>query len=218
MASRGSSRVRSTGKAAGRPSSRRPRAVKGGTLEATLREAGIDASLPNFLVMVRDAVSSVRRVPAPDPVGQLPESEAQTLKRGGFDMGHPREGEATPLSQTVAAYIAMMNDALTVAEAARRLRLDQSRIRQLLSAGSLYGIKLRGEWRLPAFQFTKRGVVPGIQEVLRVVPEDLHPVEVWEWFRNPDPDLEIGEQIVSPLNWLSSGGEPQRASAVARDL
>ena len=54
--------------------------------------------------------------------------------------------------------------------------------------------------------------------MLRVVPEDLHPVEVWEWFRNPDPDLEIGEQIVSPLNWLSSGGEPQRASAVARDL
>jgi len=112
----------------------------------------------------------------------------------------------------------MLDGAFSVAEAAKRLRVDQSRVRQLLSTGALYGVKLHGEWRLPAFQFTNRGVVPGIQQVLRELPDDLHPVEVLEWFRNPDPDLEIGENSVSPLDWLRSGGEPERVSAVARDL
>jgi excisionase family DNA binding protein len=112
----------------------------------------------------------------------------------------------------------MLDGALSVADAAKRLRVDRSRIRQLLSNSSLYGIKLRGEWRLPAFQFSKRGTVPGVQHVLRELPDDLHPVEVLEWFSNPDPDLEVGETSVSPLDWLRSGGDPERVSAVARDL
>lgn len=133
-------------------------------------------------------------------------------------MKHSRRAEAQPLSRTVAVYVAMMDDALSVAEAAKRLRVDQSRIRQLLSNGSLYGLKVKGEWRLPRFQFTTRGLVPGIQQLLRALPEDLHPVEVLTWLSSPDPDLEVGEQSLSPLEWVRSGGDPERASVVARDL
>ena len=191
---------------------------EGDVLEATLREAGIEASPRAFMVMVVDAAESFRTVPAPDPGTQLSDGDVAALKRGGFALGPPREDEPEPISQTVAKYVAMLDGAFSVAEAAKRLRVDQSRVRQLLSTGALYGVKLHGEWRLPAFQFTNRGVVPGIQQVLRELPDDLHPVEVLEWFRNPDPDLEIGENSVSPLDWLRSGGEPERVSAVARDL
>jgi excisionase family DNA binding protein len=187
-------------------------------LRAALDEAGIDASPSEFLRLVRDAVDSIRAVPALDPGEQLSTTEVEALERGGFDIGHPRRGEEGPLSSTVAAYVAMMDDALSVGEAAKKLRVDQSRIRQLLSNRSLFGVKVRSEWRLPRFQFANRGVLPGIQEVLRAMPGDLHPVEVLKWLSNPDPDLEIGEQSLSPLDWLRSGGDPQRAGDTAKDL
>jgi excisionase family DNA binding protein len=191
---------------------------RGASLQTVLKEVGIDASPSEFLGLVRDAAQQLRTGPALDPGEQLSRTEAEVLERGGFSLSRARPGKGRPLSSTVAAYVAMMDDAFSVGEAAKRLHVDQSRIRQLLANGSLYGVKLRGEWRLPRFQFTARGAVPGIHEVLRALPEDLHPVEVLTWLGNPDPDLEIGDQSVSPLDWLRSGGDPERASEVARDL
>jgi excisionase family DNA binding protein len=188
------------------------------SLRTALRDVGIDDSPSRFLELVRDAAESLRTVPSLDPGRQLSATEAEVLGRGGFSLKPARRAEARPLSKTVAAYVAMMDDALSVAEAAKRLRVDQSRIRQLLSNGSLYGLKVKGEWRLPRFQFTTRGLVPGVEQVLRALPDDLHPVEVLTWLGSPDPDLEVGERSLSPLEWLRSGGDPERASAVARDL
>lgn len=198
----------------------RPRARKTSvaSLRTALQDVGIDVSPSRFLELVRDATESLRTVRSLDPGQQLSASEAEVLERGGFSLKHSRRAEAQPLSRTVAVYVAMMDDALSVAEAAKRLRVDQSRIRQLLSNGSLYGLKVKGEWRLPRFQFTTRGLVPGIQQLLRALPEDLHPVEVLTWLSSPDPDLEVGEQSLSPLEWVRSGGDPERASVVARDL
>jgi excisionase family DNA binding protein len=194
------------------------RSSGGASLAVALGEAGIHATPSDFLTMVREALESLRTVSAPDPRGQLTATEEVALRRGGFETRRARRGEQRPLESTVASFVAMMDEAMSVAEAAKRLRVDQSRVRQLLAAGSLYGIKVHGEWRLPRFQFTPRGTVTGIQEVLREVPRDLHPVEVLGWLRNPDPDLEMGDQAVSPLEWLRSGGDPARASEVARDL
>jgi hypothetical protein len=191
---------------------------RGVSLRAVLREVGIDASPSEFLGLVRDAAEQLRTVPALDPRKQLSSAEAEALERGGFSLAVPRRHQGGLAPGTVAAYVAMMDDALSVGEAAKRLHVDQSRVRQLLANRSLYGVKAKGEWRLPRFQFAARGTVPGIQEVLRAVPGDLHPVEVLTWLGNPDPDLEIGDQALSPLDWLRSGGDPERASEVARDL
>jgi len=183
-----------------------------------LREAGIRTDPAAFLDMVEDALATVRGTSKADPRTQLSAADAQALERGGFDLRPLGKGWQDPLARTAARYVAMLDDALTVAQAAKRLRVDQSRIRQLLSNGSLYGVKVRGEWRLPSFQFGTRGAVPGIQEALRDLPHDLHPVEVLEWFQQPDADLEIEERPVSPLEWLRSGGSPERVGEMARDL
>jgi hypothetical protein len=203
---------------AGRARAKKTSVASSPSLKAVLREVGIDASPSEFLGLVREATRSLHAVHALDPGEQLSTTEAEVLERGGFSLSRPRPGEGGPLSSTVAIYVAMMDDALSVAEAAKRLRVDPSRVRQLLSSGSLYGIKVKGEWHLPRFQFTRRGVFPGIQDVLRALPDDLHPVEVVTWLGNPDPDLEIGGQALSPLDWLRSGGDPERATDVARDL
>jgi len=187
-------------------------------LAAALREAGVETSPDAFLDMVREAVSAVRAARHVDPRAQLSAADVEVLERGGFDLAPPSRRAQSPAVRSVAEYVAMLQDALTVAQAAKRLRVDPSRVRQLLAAGSLYGIKVRGEWRLPSFQFTTRGTIQGVQEVLRELPDDLHPVEVLEWFHRPDPDLEIADVSVSPLAWLRSGGDPSRAGELARDL
>jgi excisionase family DNA binding protein len=187
-------------------------------LGATLREAGLQTAPSAFLDMVREALAAVRTRAAVDPRNQFSTAEVAALERGGFDLRSPGRKGQTVLARTAAEYVAMLADALSVPQAAKRLGVDQSRIRQLLSGGSLYGVKVRGEWRLPSFQFTAQGTVPGIQGALRALPGDLHPIAVLEWFRNPDPDLEIGDEPVSPLEWLRSGGDPARVGALAGDL
>lgn len=192
--------------------------VSAQALAVTLREAGIRTAPGAFLDMVREALAGLRTRPGLDPRNQFSAAEVAALERGGFDLRPPGRAGQAVLARTAAEYVAMLEDALSVAQAANRLRVDQSRIRQLLSNGSLYGVKVRGEWRLPTFQFTPQGTVPGIQESLRALPGDLHPIAVLEWFRNPDPDLEIEDEPVSPLDWLRSGGDPARVSAIAADL
>lgn len=187
-------------------------------LEATLRAAGIRTAPSAFLDMVREALAAVRTRPAVDPRNQFSAAEVAALERGGFDLRPAGRREQSMLARTAAEYVAMLENALSVSQAAKRLGVDQSRIRQLLSSGSLYGVKVRGEWRLPSFQFTARGTVPGIQEALRALPRDLHPIEVLEWFRHPDPDLEVGDEPVSPLDWLRTGGDPAQVSVLAMDL
>lgn len=105
----------------------------------------------------------------------------------------------------------MLSAALTTGEVGGRLGVSEGRVRQRLKEGSLYGIKTPKGHRLPVFQFSGDGEVPGVGEVLRSLDPDLHPVAVENWFTMPDPDLYLDEEErrpVSPREWLLVGGSP----------
>jgi hypothetical protein len=102
--------------------------------------------------------------------------------------------------------MALLETSLTTAEAADLLKVDVSRIRQRLRERSLYGIEYDGERRLPRFQFEREQVLPGLREVMAVLPEALNPLDVAEWFLSPNPDLELrGVAAISPREWLLRG-------------
>ena len=66
-------------------------------------------------------------------------------------------------------------------------------------------------------------VQPGedVKRVNPVLPSDLHPVEVYEWYTSPEADLAIGGEdgrAASPIEWLDTGGDPARAIVIARRL
>jgi excisionase family DNA binding protein len=106
----------------------------------------------------------------------------------------------------------MLATALTTREAAQLLGTGESRVRQRLKDGTLYGVKVGRENRLPAFQFEGGKEVPGIGKVLRHVDRSLHPVALLNWFTLPNPDLHLDEEeerAASPRGWLLSGGDPQ---------
>jgi hypothetical protein len=114
----------------------------------------------------------------------------------------------------------MLSLALTKSEVREMLGVGASRVRQRVADRSLYAISVGRERRFPALQFHDGEMVPGIGEVLKAMPGDLHPVEVGSWLTNPDPDLASGSdgEALSPREWLISGGSLDALLPVARDL
>jgi len=98
--------------------------------------------------------------------------------------------------------------------------VNDSRVRQRLSEGTLYGVKVGDEWRLPAFQFLEKEPVPGIERVLPRLPERLSLVAVHRWFHTPNPDLQLPEPArpLSPMEWLRAGQDPEPVAELAAGL
>ncbi|KAF0242226.1 MAG: hypothetical protein FD180_4023 [Planctomycetota bacterium] len=120
-------------------------------------------------------------------------------------------------------YEMLLRDSLTLSEAARRLHVGTSRLRQRLSpaARTLFGIKEGRSWRLPKFQFAQGGeTVRGIQAVLPHVRPDAHPLAVQTWFTTPHQDLLPAgdERGVTPLEWLAAGHAPAIVASLAEEI
>jgi hypothetical protein len=150
----------------------------------------------------------------------LSEAEKELLERGGFSVAPMAPDEESPRLRATVDYAKLLEDSFTSDEAAKKLKVNPSRIRQRLAARELYGIKDRRGWRVPKFQFSGSRLVPQIDEVLPRVPGDLHPLAVYRWFTTPNPDLvdpaavnlevvgKVNEEValpLSPLEWLRRG-------------
>lgn len=162
----------------------------------------------------------IGRVPDSPAPPTLTEAEAKALASGAGGRSAP---DATIVIRALAeaAYSAVVESAVSVDDAGRLLGVNASRVRQRLAERSLYGIKHAGSWRLPAFQFTKRGLIPGIEIVLKALPADLSVVAVARWFETPNPDLctrDDDERPLTPLEWLASGHPAEAAAELASAL
>lgn len=156
-----------------------------------------------------------------EPIGEFSREELGALERGGADFSPLGLGALDPLEQTIAAYAAMLASSYTTSEVARLLEVSEGRVRQRISEGTLYGVKLGRGHRLPSFQFAGGREVPGIGDVLRVIDRGLHPVGVENWFTLPNPDLYLDEEEerpVSPKEWLLAGKGSKTLVPLAGDL
>jgi excisionase family DNA binding protein len=155
-----------------------------------------------------------------DERSTLTSSEESALDEGGVEDVSDEEVRIVQ-AQAAAAYQELRSTSLTVEEAARRLGVNASRIRQRLADRSLYGIKDGNAWLLPAFQFGPRALVPGVSAVLRSLPPDIGPLAAARWFSSPNPDLctrDADEAPLTPLEWLLGGNPPEAAAALAAAL
>ncbi|MFP5284909.1 MAG: DNA-binding protein [Thermoanaerobaculia bacterium] len=190
---------------------------------AFLHSHGITVSPESLDELVQEAVSRLQRtLYRPDPRADLSAPEVEALERGGFNLTPADLRKDDPLARTVAEYAALLKSSLSTAEAAKRLRVDPSRIRQRLTSEppTLYGIRVSG-WVLPAFQFDGDDLVPGIGEVVSRLDPELHPVSVFRWFTHPNPDLvaeELDGQALSPREWLRLGLPVQAVADLAAAL
>ncbi len=168
--------------------------------------------------MVRFAVTQLQEsLYPPEPESDLTAAEAEALARGGLDLSPRRDGEESPLARTTARYAALLGTSLTTAEAAERLGVERSRIRQRLAKRTLYGIRSPQGWRLLAFQFVEDGPLPGVGEAISRLDPHLHPLAVHNFFTLPNVDLHPAEldQDLSPREWLRAGYAPEAVAKLA---
>lgn len=147
-------------------------------------------------------------------------AEIAVLRSVGAFEDTPVVVDNDPLIKTQAEYMALLEESLSASEAAKLLRVDVSRIRQRVRERSLVGIDHEGSWRLPRFQFERRFVIPGLAQILRVLPPDLFVLDIVDWFALPNTDLELDadDEPLSPRQWLLSGRPVEAVVSLARYL
>lgn len=195
----------------------------GNATAAALREVGLTVDQDEVDQRVAAAIRELAgpRLPS-DPRREFNPGEQAVLAEGGFDLSPRRADEPDVGLRTAEHYAALLATALTVPQAAKRLGLDGSRIRQRLLKRELYGIRQRRGWLIPLVQFDAHGLVPGLERVLPRLDPHLHPLSVVGWLTQPHPDLFLPgdpeETPVSPREWLLSGGDPLVVADLASDV
>ncbi|RSM57469.1 DNA-binding protein [Amycolatopsis sp. WAC 01376] len=185
-------------------------------LENVLAKAGLKVDANEFLNLVEDAARRLTP-PNPDPSHYFSADQRAALTDVGLDLSPRDEDEPDFRARTVAAHAVLADSALSVLEAAKALGVDDSRIRHRLKEGRLTGWKDQG-WRLPAWQFAGSGVLPGLEVVLRAVPEDQPALVVAAFMSTPQADLVINDHPATPRQWLLSGGDPEHVAKLVAML
>jgi hypothetical protein len=93
---------------------------------------------------------------------------------------------------------------------AAELGVDRSRISQRVAERSLYFFTLSGEERFfPRWQVVGGKTLHGLRTVLADLDPNLHPLTVDNWFTTPSVDLVAEGELMSPVDWLATGGKPE---------
>ncbi|WP_112309199.1 hypothetical protein [Pseudogemmobacter bohemicus] len=158
-----------------------------------------------------------RLLAVPEP---LSGAEAEALRSVGVapNLG---SAEAAPLLQSKANHAALVVTALPIAEVAGRLGVTEAHLRRRIGERTLLAVRGpdgRG-LRVPAFQLTGTGELPGLRVVLRAIRPGLRPLQVTAFFATPQPDLEDAQgKPMAPVTWLLAGHDPESVRDLARDL
>ncbi len=182
---------------------------------------GLRQTAPESLnAAVRRVLDAMPTVLYGETADELTADERQALIEGGVNLDSEPAGN--PLAATAVQFAALTESSLSTRAAAERLEIPENRVRQMIARRTLYSILLDNRRYIPIFQFEQSGsLVPNITKVNTALSPDLHPVEVYAWYTEPDPDLFLGDDVdtcVSPLAWLRSGGAVMRLTMLARRL
>jgi len=185
---------------------------------------GFSVATPDSLVTsLRSVLETVPTALYGQSSSELTEGEREALRAGGVDLERPLRTD--PLESTIALFAAIVSSSLSTSEVAERLAIPPGQVRQMIARRTLYSVKLDERRHVPRFQFRENGpLVTNINRVNPALPDDLHPVSVYDWYTSPNLDLTLGggdddELIaVSPLQWLASGGDPKLPAMLAKRL
>jgi hypothetical protein len=188
-----------------------------GAVLQVLESHGVRASEEEIARAMEIAlVESGFQRPYPEPRRALKRGQVELLERGGFELDRLEFGLEDPIARTAFEYAVLRATGLTTHEAAKRLSVNDSRVRQRLAERALYGIKAGDEWRLPAASSHGPGS-PDRSGPPRL-PKSLNPAVCW--FHTPNPDLEREGQgrALTPLQWLQTGNDPDVVAELAAGL
>lgn len=135
--------------------------------------------------------------------------EDEALTAVGVDVDALVDG-SDPAAYLAGMSVAVLSDALTVAEASVRLDVTRERVRQRLrqTPRTLVGVQVNGgQWRLPAFQFAHGAAVANRGgRVIAALPEGLALRRIDAFFTQPNDVLrDDRDRPLSPMMWIVEG-------------
>lgn len=172
-----------------------------------------------FEITTTEFVAVLKTLPALRPwAASLTEDEARLLDDANFTEDRSAYLAAGTEIAGHAAHLAVT--AFTADDVAKGLGVSASRVRQKRLAGELWAIPDGQSWVFPILQFetgpdggpTRQ--VRGLDQVLKALPEGLHPVAIAGFLRTPQPDL-FHDRPLTPVEWLRAGGDIEQAVAAA---
>ncbi len=182
---------------------------------------GLSATTPeNLNDALRVVLDAMPTLLYGEPTEELTPEEQAALRQGGVNLDAALNRD--PLAETAVQYAAILASSLTTKEAATRMGIPESQVRQMIARRTLYSLLINNRRYIPIFQFEQRGgLVNNITRVNAALSPDLHPVEVSDWYTQCNPDLFAGEDseaIMSPLVWLRGGGDVKKLIQLAKRL
>jgi hypothetical protein len=148
---------------------------------------------------------------------EISSADQTALTTAGIQLANGSLETASTVISGAAASQRLYDSALTVGQAAQKLSVTTGRVRQRIGAGLLAVVQRREGYVLPDWQFYDDRTVPHLKSVLAVAG-DVHPVTLQGFMTTPNPDLEVDGGIVSPRDWLITGGDPARVAELAEVL
>lgn len=170
-----------------------------------------DNSRATFVVAL--AATPVTRPPA----AELTAGDAGLLDKEGLSQCH---ADAWGADAEITARIKhLVTAALTADEVANGLGITTTEGHEKQLARRLWAITDGRSWIFPGPQFEidnghQLRVIRGIDQVVKSLPEDLHPIAVEGFLSTPQPDLSTARPT-TPLEWLLGGGDISTVLAVA---
>jgi len=195
--------------------------VRRGLERLLQRESRLERTAARYGLATEALLASLEEsaVDVTDESAGMPEAERHALHAAGIhlegSMSDP--SGAAQIALGLARYQKFRDEALTAVEAARLLRVSDSRVRQLVSSGQVVTIPNSDGHLLPAWQFAHGRLVPGLSDLTKAV-NDVHPLTLASFMTLPDVDLEVEGRPVSPVEWLISGGEVEAVTDLALGL
>jgi hypothetical protein len=101
---------------------------------------------------------------------------------------------------------------LSAAEAAEKLGIEASRLRNRQAEGSLYSFIAGGKRRYPTWQFTDdpaQPVLQGLTTLIKAFPDDMHPASIQNFMATRQENLLVNGDRMTPVEWLLHSGDPQ---------
>ncbi|HEV8528855.1 MAG TPA: DNA-binding protein [Actinomycetes bacterium] len=181
--------------------------------DVSLSEEDIAESLERALVML----------PSPAAVPLTASEISYLATHAGPDAAdtiatwNPRTEFQERVSAVVAATSSLVASTLGIDEVAARLGVDRSRVSHRISAGTLHSFTAAGtarRRRIPAWQLTTDGLLPGLATVVKAIPANAHPLDVSALMTTPQ--AELGDR--TPVEHLAGGGDPQPVAELLEAL
>lgn len=147
----------------------------------------------------------------------LSDWQVELLRRGGLTISS--SDGAVAVAELEAAHRELMCNALTTAEVAKLLQVHESEVQERREDRTLWAVRIGNEWYFSTLPFIGNGprheLLRGLDQVFPALPESLDPLSVAGFLTTPQPGLQGRTRLMSPLEWLRDGGDPQRVVGAA---